>query len=58
MDKTTLLGSDDWYDIPMSKLHPTRWAYGPTHYGMGYTTPILTFKASQVIRDLNLTVQG
>jgi hypothetical protein len=58
MNKITPPGDEDWYDIPLSKYGPTRWAYGPTHYGMGHMTATLTFEASQATGDLDLIDQG
>jgi hypothetical protein len=51
-------GSDDWYGILLSKSSLTRWAYDPTHCGMGCTTLTLTFKTDQATSDLDLAVQG
>ena len=55
-DKTTPPGDNYRYGTTPSKSSPTRWAYGPTHYGMGHTTLALTFKTGQATRDLDLAI--
>jgi hypothetical protein len=54
-EKTTPPGGDDRYGVPPSKLIATRRAYGLTHYGMGRTTLVLTFKNGQATGNLDLT---
>jgi hypothetical protein len=56
--QTTPTGGDDWYDTAPPKSSPTRWSYGPTHYGMGCTTRALTFKTGRPTRDLDLAIRG